>query len=369
MESYKVVSNLQGKLVNNQERDYWFDNAKGILIIMVVIGHFIANVVSKYDTMAFLSNFIYSFHMPAFAIVSGYFMKRRVDTKDYVGVVNKTLIPYCLAQIFLYIIAFVIPDGVKALNLEVLKSIGLFSFTIPIYQLWYFLALFITFVYLVCVNAKEYPIRAFVLSVILSLVSGALPTIDFLRLTKLIAFLPFFVLGYIVPRDVMEILRHKKIFEIPAFVIMGISALVLWFYREQKGLTGIFAMTSRFKNFVFDLSFNEAVLVRAGFIIASIIISFSFFTLCPKNKTIFSPVGRKSSYVYVLHVVVLAIIRHFHYDYKILFNLETPLDKILYILFSVAICYALISKPVVLLFRKLIEPKCDIRNLFEKKKN
>lgn len=73
---------MQNSLTAKKERDSWFDNIKGFLMICVVVGHFVGVYITRYPTFNFLYNFIYTFHMPAFAVVSGYFMKRRVEQKD-----------------------------------------------------------------------------------------------------------------------------------------------------------------------------------------------------------------------------------------------------------------------------------------------
>lgn len=53
-----------------QERKYKFDNLRFILMFLVVFGHFLA-LQDEYS----LYRFIYSFHMPAFIFISGYFAK------------------------------------------------------------------------------------------------------------------------------------------------------------------------------------------------------------------------------------------------------------------------------------------------------
>ena len=55
-------------------RDSYFDNLKGILILLVVIGHFILPM-DKTRPVWSIFYIIYLFHMPMFAMVSGYFSK------------------------------------------------------------------------------------------------------------------------------------------------------------------------------------------------------------------------------------------------------------------------------------------------------
>jgi len=56
-------------------RDPYFDNAKFILIALVVIGHIMAPLMTHSTACKTLYIWIYIFHMPAFALISGYFAK------------------------------------------------------------------------------------------------------------------------------------------------------------------------------------------------------------------------------------------------------------------------------------------------------
>ncbi len=58
-----------------QYRQIWADSLKGILILLVVLGHAIQGVYSDNVENIRLWCIIYSFHMPAFFAISGYFVK------------------------------------------------------------------------------------------------------------------------------------------------------------------------------------------------------------------------------------------------------------------------------------------------------
>ena len=348
-----------------KNRDYWFDNVKGFLMITVVVGHLIASVLNKFPDFVFLSNFIYSFHMPAFAIISGFFMKRRVDNKDYSSVINKIIVPYLIAQIFIYVVGMVLPDGVKALSLERFAESGVFTFTVPIYHLWYFVGMIIAFFYCVSSNAKNHPVRAMVIASVISLVSGFLPSITFLKLTKIAGFLPFFVLGYVLPKDKMYLLKNKKRYFAPSIVVFLVVIAVFWFLKDEGTLTGIFAMTSRYGKFGFSFLSVVDMLIRFGYIVASIVMTFSLMGLSPCKKTPLSKLGERSVYIYVLHVIIVAVIRHFNYETHFLSEMQTPWLRALYVLFGVLICFVLVSKPVIKAFKPLLEPDFDIRNVIK----
>jgi fucose 4-O-acetylase-like acetyltransferase len=68
------------------------DIIKGIGIILVMIGHSGMFLIIKEN--AFLSTFIYSFHMPLFFIIAGFFMKDNVNLKKSV---KRLLIPFLIS--------------------------------------------------------------------------------------------------------------------------------------------------------------------------------------------------------------------------------------------------------------------------------
>lgn len=81
-------------------RDYYLDTIKGFLIIVVVIGHFIEFGSRTIFDVA-MHNFIYSFHMPLFVFLSGYFFNIKTKRK----LIDKTcalLITYLVFQVIYY---------------------------------------------------------------------------------------------------------------------------------------------------------------------------------------------------------------------------------------------------------------------------
>lgn len=58
-----------------KERIHFFDNLKGILIFLVVFGHYALLVHAASPAMGGVYEYIYLFHMPLFVFVSGFFAK------------------------------------------------------------------------------------------------------------------------------------------------------------------------------------------------------------------------------------------------------------------------------------------------------
>ena len=70
-----------------KERDYGFDNSKLILIILVVFAHLLEISTKNYGAKCDIYRVIYSFHMPAFVFLTGYFLSiisaMQISSKSY----------------------------------------------------------------------------------------------------------------------------------------------------------------------------------------------------------------------------------------------------------------------------------------------
>ena len=65
-----------------KDRDYFFDNARAVLIFLVVFGHLLQPYTTEDKYLSALYLLIYSFHMPTFLFISGYFAKN-LDKPHY----------------------------------------------------------------------------------------------------------------------------------------------------------------------------------------------------------------------------------------------------------------------------------------------
>lgn len=77
--------------MNDFNREEWIDVAKGILIILVVLGH---SVSGPYYDLSNIIDYIYLFHMPAFFIISGYLYKRGSLVERLKKRTKRLLLPY-----------------------------------------------------------------------------------------------------------------------------------------------------------------------------------------------------------------------------------------------------------------------------------
>jgi len=87
---------------------YWADSAKGIGVILVILGHLLYQ-----SNLQVLNRVIYSFHMPLFFILSGY-LQKGYFTPDYIlNKVRRLLVPFaCFSVIGIPIFGYdIIKNG------------------------------------------------------------------------------------------------------------------------------------------------------------------------------------------------------------------------------------------------------------------
>jgi fucose 4-O-acetylase-like acetyltransferase len=83
--------------MQNDARDETFDMLKGVAIVLVILGH---------CRVGPLYSFIYSFHMPLFFFISGYFLKIRPLKEELYLSTQRLIVPYIFASCCICAIAF-----------------------------------------------------------------------------------------------------------------------------------------------------------------------------------------------------------------------------------------------------------------------
>ncbi len=178
----------QSIVVTTKPRLYGYDNVKFILIFLVVLAH-LMEISAPFEGKQQLYTLIYSFHMPVFIFLSGFFAKHNSSR-----IVFHLLYPYILFQV-LYLIyhnQVLYPDAPVTYQL-----------TTPYWALWYLLAMVFYYMMLPLLNQKRLWQCAvvFALSAAASIIAGYDNEIGFfLTLSRFFTFLPYFVLGYYVGR-------------------------------------------------------------------------------------------------------------------------------------------------------------------------
>lgn len=212
---------MQGLLQANLQRDNYADFLKYILIWTVVLGHFINMYQCTVGLVGGLYNCIYTFHMPLFVFVSGYFSKHlnNYRRKNF----DTLLYPFIVFQLLNVIYTIVFP--IEPLNGNVLY---------PYHQNWYLLALFWWRTFSPYKQFfKDYIVV--VLCIVVCLCSGFFPEIGmFLGLYKTLYFLPFFILGTYCENLTLlleKLLRHKTAWNV-IFILLMVTVFLMSFNEK-----------------------------------------------------------------------------------------------------------------------------------------
>ena len=112
-----------------------------------------------------------------------------------------------------------------------------------------------------------------------------------------------------------------------------------------------------------------AALIRLGFLVWGAVLTFSVLSMCPRKKTLFTYIGENSVYVFVLHAIPLAVLRHANYQTKFIYGLTGVWGVLLVAILAVAAAVIMSSKPVRFLFKWLLEPFPVMEKIKSKIKN
>ena len=287
-------------------RNYLWDNIKGFLILTVVIGHLLHSFNCTVDITYNFAYWIYTFHMPAFLFVSGFWAKSYCNDQ---GVVKPIKVAYLIGYYVVFQTLFLTIDK---LFLNHNKPISYFDSMIG---LWYLCAMI--FYYLVIpIFKKLHPAIGISVTVVLSLLIGCEAEAgSFMSISRCFVFAPYFFTGYYLSTDSIDRVRSIKNGWVPG-IICGTASVSLWLFADR-----IFKDTfiAKFGTFTPSLFYGHSSYDKMGFstlegfyirlisyvISALMIIALLFIT--PKCKNILSHIGKNSLQIYTFHLILILL--------------------------------------------------------------
>ncbi len=348
-------------------RNPWFDNIKGFLVIFVVIGHMLTDLRFDYDGKLLETVYlvIYAFHMPLFIILSGYFFREN----KYLRVIQLFAV-YCVWQLLIGSWA-TFNDGMPLLSGE---NIGTHLLR-PYWALWYLFVMVVWYIvtpYVVHLRGYVWFGLAFAL-----LYGFELENTGFLALRKLIMFYPYFLLGnYLSEHEFIRIFEMPKNFKrrMNVRLIGGLAfASVVGFllYEAWRDTPEeIIALANAFKHrfpYVdqYDSDAWIGVLKHSVIYFLSITASLGFMMLVPMRRLpLVTQAGELSLYVYLLHVFFVMAWRQYVTE---AFVPEPWLAMLIVTGVALLIVGVIIHPVIVRLLRPLIE--IDIRPIVEERED
>ncbi|MCG2622285.1 acyltransferase family protein [Arthrobacter sp. I2-34] len=266
-------------------RSHRLDAAKGVLIVLVVLGHVLEAVASwAIPTTRLPLTAIYLFHMPAFVFLAGVTAKathllRRLGTFAVI----------LLAAQALYLIA-----------VQLLGANRSFSLLVPFWILWFLLAMIWWLLLLPLV--QRFPKASVAVSVLLAAVAGTVEWVDYtLSLSRTLVFLPFFVVGAAYGKRILAAVPRLPTSAKLGAVALGVAAWLL-LYELQIKQAWLYGSKPFYR---LDIDDPEGIVVRAGLLCIAAVAALGFLSLVPDRPGVLAALGRRSLAVFLLHGFVV----------------------------------------------------------------
>ncbi|MGW2224279.1 acyltransferase family protein [Streptomyces formicae] len=325
-----------------KRRDAFFDNAKYLAIVLVAMGHAWEPLRGDSRAAAALYLTVYTFHMPAFIVISGYFSRSFDASPGRVRrLVTGIAVPYVIFEVAYTFFKRRAGD-------DPTYPISLLD---PWYLTWFLIALFVWRLTTPLWKIVRWPLPIALAVAVLASVSPDIG--DDLDLQRVLQFLPFFVLGLVLKPEHFQLVRRKeaRILALPVFAAALLFAYwaaprmnAAWFYRRDSAQE------------LAAPGWTGGVMTLAMFGCSLVLVA-CFFAWVPGRKLWFTALGAGTLYGYLLHGFLAKGSRFWGWyeaDW-----LHTPLGEITVTLFAGAVITVLCTPPVRRMFRFAMEPKME----------
>ncbi len=317
---------MENKILSN--RDPFLDNAKILLILLVVLGHIISLDKGRVSVASF--EWIYSFHMPLFVFISGFFT--RLGRRDkFVSQIIKLTETYIVFTLIHVCISYFLLG--KGLNI---KSVLL----VPRWTLWYLLSLiwWRLILYIIPSSIRNNYAKLIVISIALCLIMGWVPIGPIFSFHRTFSFLPFFMSGYVAAQT--GTINRIKLSPILAFVIL---VAVFWVYLEIPRISTL--LMQKHSYFRHSMIYGQIpplfFLFRLGWLFFAGLMSVCFLSVVPRKDYRWTHFGRLTLFVYMYHSIILS--------YRIVLRDEYHIP----VSFPYCILYTIIVVSIIYLMNKI----------------
>ncbi|MBO5726200.1 MAG: acyltransferase family protein, partial [Clostridia bacterium] len=294
---------------------------------------------------------IYSFHMPVFIIISGRFSKKRIDTNNWIVVINKLVIPYILIQFIMTLLYRFVGYGENS-----------FKLLSPLFSLWYIFTIAIyQFITPYLIKLKWLLPACIVVAIVCCFQKNEF----FGGFQRVFTYYPFFLFGYYTAKHSFAYCK-KWFFRCLAVLAFVALPVVLYCLRDTFDVQ-IFAIKKVYS--YFHDTFGTSRIEHLIALIIRYAIGFSFFffvmAISPSKKNLFTRLGVDSIYVYVLHALLYVTICGVNMQLNVL-NCNSDIVAAAIVLITPFLCLLLTTPLVKKLTSWFIAPNVDVSKMFEK---
>ncbi|MGW8748051.1 acyltransferase family protein [Streptomyces sp. NPDC055794] len=324
-----------------RQRDAFFDNAKYLAIVLVGIGHAWGQILDGNRTVETLYRVLYTFHMPAFIVISGYFSRSfDLSPKRVKRLITGVAVPYLVFEVVYTLHRRFSEDPQSD-----------FSLLDPTYLLWFLCALFVWRLTTPIWQTVRWPLP---ISLAIAAAASVTPSVgNDLNMQRVLQFLPCFVLGLVLRPEHFQLVRRRSA-RIAAVPVVAAAVVVAW-WSVPRMETGWFyrneAMTDT------GLPWWSGAIVTLALFGCSVVLTACFFAWVPGRRMWFTALGAGTIYGYLLHGLLVKEGTYTDWFKQPL--LDQPLGEIGLTVLGAAVVTLFCTKPVQRALRFVVEPKMD----------
>lgn len=318
---------------NEKSRDSLYDNIRCFLILLVVFGHMLSPIEKKDFITQSIYWVIYSVHMPAFILISGFFSKNVDKCRD--TAFAKFFIPY------------IVVDLIKALYdlLSAGKAVTKLNLFTPRWGVWFLLAMFVWRFFLKDLIKIRYILPV---SFVIGILAGCFPAFDSaMSVGRIFGFLPFFIVGYYIDSDFIAKLRKLPKW-IPLLTILVCAVGTVFACRYKLFPHQFFFLRDAYTEYKVNMWMG--MVWRLAIYAVSFIMTFSLIAVFPNKSGYWSFIGKNTLPVYVLHLFIVPHLKNLSF-----IKGKDVLHTALAFVIALALVLILSSKPVVFCYNKIAD--------------
>lgn len=323
-----------------KERVAFLDNARYWVMLLVVIGHSLTQFTDM-DSARGIYVWIYSFHMPFFILISGYTARGyRGDARQVQRIVSTLVIPYLIVETTLQLITRHYtgrPDPLMILS--------------PQWLAWFLAALFVWRITTPIWRALKYPIAT---SILISLTVGLFEVPNVLALPKILGFLPFYVIGLHLNKDIFARLADWRVRAV-SILVLGGSLLVCYFYSANWTIDWLL-WKQRYDENPLGASAFEGVIQRSELLVVGMVLTAAALSLVPWKRSWTTLLGERTLYSYLLHGYVILLLQ-VKFDVFSTVSRYGVVAVLVTIVAAVILATVLMTPIVARIFRPVFEPR------------